>query len=302
VSSDKNPLRHTSRHPFACSLTTTLKSVHVLNYLKPAAGEVVLDVGCGLGYFLNLLAGRGKRGFGLDFSHKSLGLARQMTDCNLAQGDAQRLPYRADSFDKIIFTDVLEHVFDDRQTLREVARVARDGAKIALVTPGTRGALAQTSWRKLFHDEEGTPEFDERPGYLPDDLRQLMEANGIRVVQMRQTLIFVGEFLLQATKKYLKLKKLHYQTQGDIINITGSWSYKVYRRLLFPVFWSLARIEDMLLGRIANGHSLIALGVVDKSLLDESGAEADQQAADPPLAPAADRVEVSSELDGVPSR
>ena len=284
MATGKNRLRHTRRHPFDCSLTTTLKSVHVLSYLKPEASEVVLDVGCGLGYFLNRLAASGKRGFGLDFSHKSLGLARQMTDCHLTQGDAQCLPYRAASFDKIIFTDVLEHVFDDRETLREVARVARDGAKIALVTPGTRGALAETSWRKLFHDEEGTPEFDERPGYVPDQLRKLMESNGIRVVQMRQTLIFVGEFLLQATKKYLKLKKLHYQTQGDIINITGSWSYKVYRRVLFPIFWSLARIEDMLLGRIANGHSLIALGVVDKTLLGESeGKGADQHTPELPM-------------------
>ena len=275
---------YSRRHPFDCSLTTTLKSVHVLRYLEPRAEEAVLDVGCGLGFFLNRLAGRGLRGFGLDFSAKSLGLARQIVDCSLAQGDAQCLPYRDDSFDKIIFTDVLEHVFDDRQTLREVARIGRDGAKVALVTPGTRGALARTSWRKLFHDEAGTPEFDERPGYVPEELRRLMEANGIRVVRMRQTLIFVGEFLLQATKKYLKMKKLHYQTQGDIVNITDSGSYRIYRRFVFPLFWGLARLEDMLLGRVANGHSLIALGVVDKSLLGDE--EVSEEAFRQPLAAA----------------
>ena len=279
VANKEGNLRHVCRHPFDCSLTTSLKAVHVLRYLDPQEQDDVLDVGCGLGYFLNRLAGRGKRGFGLDFSHKSLSISRKLTAAALSQGDAQMLPYMDNSFDKIIFTDVLEHVFDDRQSLREVVRVARPGARIALVTPGIGGLLSGTSWRKLFHDEEGTPEFDERPGYTPTQLRQLMEEAGIRVDRVRQTLIFLGEFFLQSTKRYLKKRGLHYQTQGDILNITDSWAFRLYRRLIFPVFWGIARIEDLLLGKFANGHSLIALGIIEKEQESERGSEATVKAA-----------------------
>ena len=80
------------------------------------------------------------------------------------------------------------------------------------------------------------------------------------------------------------MKKLHYQTQGDIVNITDSGSYRIYRRFVFPLFWGLARLEDMLLGRVANGHSLIALGVVDKSLLGDE--EVSEEAFRQPLAAA----------------
>ena len=123
-----------------------------------------------------------------------------MTSGLFAQGDAQVLPYRDNSFDKIIFTDVIEHVFDDRAALQEIVRISKPGAMIALVTPGIRGRLANTSWRTLYHDEEGTPEYDERPGYTPEELTKLMRGAGISVRGSRQTLIFLGEFFLQLTK------------------------------------------------------------------------------------------------------
>jgi len=257
-------VRATRHHPFDYSLTTRFKAVHVLDFLEPRPHEAILDLGCGLGYFLNVLARVGLKGYGLDFSIKSLSLARDMVSGFFCQGDAQFLPFRDHSFDKIIFTDVLEHVTDDRGVLREIVRVARDGALIALVTPGVGGALSGTSWRKLFHSEEGTPEFDQRAGYTPDELRQLMEKTGIRVQEVRQTLIFLGEFFLQLTKWYLARKKVRYQTQGDILDVTDNLAYRLYRRVVFPVFWSIGRLEEAVLGSWVNGHSLIALGVVEK--------------------------------------
>jgi len=262
-------LRFAAEHPFDCSLTTRFKAVHVLDFLRPRPGEKLLDVGCGLGYFLNRLARGGVRGWGMDYSHKSLVLARRLCSGHFALGDAQLLPYRDSSFDRIIFTDVIEHVADDRAALRELVRVARPGARLALVTPGVRGALSRTPWRRLFHDEEGTPEFDQRAGYTPEGLRRLLEEAGIRVQGQRQTLIFLGEFFLQLTKWYLSRKKVRYQTQGDLLAVTHTWAYRLYRRLLFPVFWGLGRAEELLLGRWCNGHSLIVLGVVEKAAAPE---------------------------------
>lgn len=257
-------LRWTARHPFDCSLTTRLKARHVLDFLRPQCGDMVLDLGCGLGYFLNDLARRGVQGYGMDFSARSLALARRLSSGYHCQGDAQLLPFRDDSFDRVIFADVLEHLRDDRAALHELVRVCRPGACVVVVTPGVRGALAKTSWRRLFHDEEGTPEFDQRAGYTPEELRLLLAECGIRVVDLRQTLILLGEFLLQLTKWYLRRRRLHYHTQADILAVTESWAFRLYRRWAFPVFLAVARLEEAALGSWVDGHSLIALGVVDK--------------------------------------
>ena len=257
-------LKFNPKHPFDFSLTTRFKAAHVLEYLKPSTGDKILDIGCGMGFFLNTLARRGVRGFGMDFSPKSLKLAKGMTSGLFAQGDAQMLPYRDNSFDKIIFTDVIEHVFDDRAALQEIVRISKPGAMIALVTPGIRGRLANTSWRTLYHDEEGTPEYDERPGYTPEELTDLMKGAGIRVRGSRQTLIFLGEFFLQLTKWILAKKKVHYQTQGDILAMTEKPLFRFYSRCVFPLFWGIGRLEEWFLANRVDGHSLIMLGVVEK--------------------------------------
>lgn len=257
-------LKFNPKHPFDFSLTTRFKAAHVLEYLRPSSGDKILDIGCGLGFFLNTLARRGVQGFGIDFSQKSLTLAKGMTSGLFAQGDAQVLPYRDNSFDKIIFTDVIEHVFDDRAALQEIVRISKPGAMIALVTPGIRGRLANTSWRTLYHDEEGTPEYDERPGYTPEELTELMSGAGISVRGSRQTLIFLGEFFLQLTKWVLAKKKVHYQTQGDILAITEKPLFRFYSRCVFPLFWAIGRLEERILSNRVDGHSLIMLGVVEK--------------------------------------
>ena len=58
-------IRFAKRHPFDYSLTTRFKAVHVLDYLRPQPGDSILDVGCGLGFFLNAMARRGVVGHGM---------------------------------------------------------------------------------------------------------------------------------------------------------------------------------------------------------------------------------------------
>lgn len=51
------------------------------------------------------------------------------------RGDLQRLPFSTASFDACLCTEVLEHVPDDGQAVRELARVLRPGARIVISVP-----------------------------------------------------------------------------------------------------------------------------------------------------------------------
>jgi cyclopropane fatty-acyl-phospholipid synthase-like methyltransferase len=56
-------------------------------------GNRVLDVGCGVGSFLRLVAERGARAFGLDASEELIELARtRMPDADLRVGEMEALP------------------------------------------------------------------------------------------------------------------------------------------------------------------------------------------------------------------
>jgi SAM-dependent methyltransferase len=100
------------------------RQAHVLPLLEGAAS--VLEVGCGQGRTLRLLAAPGRQVVGIDISAAHL-LKAGEAGCNLdlVQGDAGKLPLTDAAFEAVLAAEVLEHVPDWQQALEELFRVAR---------------------------------------------------------------------------------------------------------------------------------------------------------------------------------
>ena len=87
----------------------------------PMKGQI-LDVGCGNGIFTIRFAREGGSVVGLDFSAY---LLHQNPHTGLVCGDATVLPFRDQSFDVVFEANVLHHVPDREQVIREMGRVSR---------------------------------------------------------------------------------------------------------------------------------------------------------------------------------
>ena len=107
--------------------------------LEPQPGERVLEIGPGTGYYtLDLAEWVGAEGaieiFDLqpEMLDHTIRRARErgLWNVNPTQGDAQDLPYEADSFDAAILITVLGEIPDQDAGLREVARVLRPGGRL----------------------------------------------------------------------------------------------------------------------------------------------------------------------------
>jgi SAM-dependent methyltransferase len=99
--------------------------------LKP--GQHVLDIGCGVGAFLSLVADRGARAFGLDASEALLELARsRLPGADLRIGDMEALPYDDDAFDLVTGFNSFFFANDIVAALREAGRVAKPGAPVVI--------------------------------------------------------------------------------------------------------------------------------------------------------------------------
>jgi SAM-dependent methyltransferase len=100
----------------------------------------VADVGAGRGHFCAVL-GAELQARGLDPRAHLLPCDRHPEsfqyaplDCARVAGDG-RLPYPDDSCDAVVSIEVIEHVEDQFAFLRELARVARPGARVIVTTP-----------------------------------------------------------------------------------------------------------------------------------------------------------------------
>ena len=101
---------------------------------RHVVGTSVLDAGCGVGGFVDYLSRRGFATTGVEKHEMFLAVAREKRfQGNFVTGDlSSTLPFRDGAFDTTICLDVLEHVENDINAVRELARVTRQRLVIAV--------------------------------------------------------------------------------------------------------------------------------------------------------------------------
>jgi SAM-dependent methyltransferase len=111
-------------------------------------GDVVLDAGAGFGRHAFELSRRGADVVALDYAHGEV-VATRDTFAAMAvageidarrvvgvlRGDATRLPFADGSFDRVITSEVLEHIQADTDAIAELHRVLKPGGTFAATVP-----------------------------------------------------------------------------------------------------------------------------------------------------------------------
>ncbi|MBT9590209.1 MAG: class I SAM-dependent methyltransferase [Thiobacillus sp.] len=100
--------------------------------LAAQAGESLLDVGCGTGWFTRHAAAAGLVTTGLDPNPAWLEYARAHSppDLKWVEGDARALPFESNSFDHVLSIAALCFVKDEQSAVAECVRVARKRVSI----------------------------------------------------------------------------------------------------------------------------------------------------------------------------
>ena len=111
--------------------------------LRDGSGRRILDAGCGTGSMLDWLRRRFRDAtlIGIDVSPDALDFCRRRGHRSLAEGSVLSLPFRAESFDLVVCTDVLQHLPDppgDSAALSEAYRVLRPGGYLYVRTNSAR--------------------------------------------------------------------------------------------------------------------------------------------------------------------
>lgn len=94
----------------------------------------MLDLGCGIGTFVRRFRELTPHAYGVDISADRV-LEGSRTVPGLLCSESERLPFRDQVFDLVLLNEVIEHVRDDRRTLREALRVTRPGGHVVVYAP-----------------------------------------------------------------------------------------------------------------------------------------------------------------------
>ena len=115
----------------------------------PASGTI-LEVGCGEGSNIAVLARPGRRFFGCDLSALAIAIARrEATDDarRLVVGDAGAVPFARGAFDAAFAVSVVEHLPDPGRVLDEMRAVLAVGGRLIVVSPQYGGPLGASPCR-----------------------------------------------------------------------------------------------------------------------------------------------------------
>lgn len=111
----------------------------------------LLDIGCGAGRILELLAPRADSAIGVDLSPAMLGVARAqiekagLRNVQWRQGDIYALPVEGETIDLAVVHQVLHYLDNPARALREAARVLAPGGRLIVVdfAPHTQEILRE---------------------------------------------------------------------------------------------------------------------------------------------------------------
>ena len=227
------------------SFRKVIEAKIVNRWLHPQKGDAVLDVASGLGYHCYELSGRGCHVYGLDLETENTILAR-MISAKLAHkpqyitGNAEALPFKSRTFEKVICVCALEHFIDDGQALHEISRVLKPNGVLILTVESWTGKV-DARLKTVAADR-----YEVRHFYSLPKLTELLDSAGFKVKEGSYFLNSpISRFLYELEHRLYYYSLLRRLKLGLII---GS--------IFYPLTYILCTVSDHLWGNLEAGYEL----------------------------------------------
>ena len=144
----------------------------------------LLDVGCGLGYFLRKIQSFDAwESFGCEISRHAVDYAAKKVGVkNILCGICEDLNYKENSFDIITLWDVIEHIPDSDSLLRHLRTLLKDDGMLFIHTPNVRVQLIRARITKMLFGMKENIHYleakDHVNNYSPKTITKVLKRNG----------------------------------------------------------------------------------------------------------------------------
>lgn len=123
----------------------------ILNIEKYTKKGRILDIGCGLGDFLDVARLEGWKSYGVEVSKFSANFAKKRFKVNVFNGTLKKARFKTGFFNAITMIEVIEHLEDPLSELKECNRIMEKGGIIVIQTGNIDGLYAKISGSGWFY-------------------------------------------------------------------------------------------------------------------------------------------------------
>lgn len=154
---------------------------NLLRILSPKAGQEILDVGCGQGYFSRAIAALGAKVVGIDIAGELVKIAKENSGTNETYlvGSAEEMSrLEAGRFDSVICILALQNMKNMQAAIAEIARVLKPVGRAVLVLnhPSFRIPSA-SAWE---FDQSGKKQYRRIDAYMSEITQQVDMTQGVK--------------------------------------------------------------------------------------------------------------------------
>lgn len=169
----------------------TVKRYHeLLDKFEPfRKTNKLLDVGCGVGYFLEVARERGWEVYGTEFTDESMRINSDK-GFKMNQGPLKASNYDAQSFDVVTSFEVIEHINNPDEEMNQVKTILRSGGLFYCTTPNFNSVSRHQlkgQWNVIVYPEHLSY-------YTPKSMNYLMKQHGFNKKEVLTTGISITRY------------------------------------------------------------------------------------------------------------
>ena len=196
-----------------CIKDTFNKRLKIINKLSRKGR--LLDIGCALGFFLELARDNGWDVQGLEISRYAYNYAKNMLKLPVMNKTLEKSRFKSNSFDVVTMFDVIEHLSDPKFTLKEIRRILKPNGLLVITTPNIGSITARILWK-----------------------------NWEEVRRVREHIYFFSEYTLKKILKSLNFEVLRIESAGRFFSVKMAVERgKLYNKTMFTL---IGKISDSL--------------------------------------------------------
>lgn len=187
----------------------------------------ILDVGCGLGFFLQEAKKRGWEVYGTEYSETAVERCKEK-GLTIKAGKLEVPMFREDDFDVITSFEVIEHINDPVEEIRKIHELLRSGGLFYCTTPNFNSLLRY--YLKGEFNIIGYPEH--LTYYTKRTFGKLLRDNGFKKIKILSTGISLTR--LRTSKRIFKEKLISESSSDERLRqkLASRWYFQVFKQLV----------------------------------------------------------------------